>query len=54
VTEKRYSRSKDDFETATEAWEDIEDRSELVESFDDYLSRDHTGSEWAFIVEVDE
>lgn len=53
MTTERYSRSKDNFDTAAEAWADIEERSERVESFEQYVDRDHNGSEWAFIVEVD-
>lgn len=54
MSNRRYTRSKGDFDTAAEAWEDIVERSEQVESFEQYVDRDHTGTVWAFIVEVDE
>lgn len=50
---KRYTRSKDNFDTAEAAWNDIEERSDLVDDFEQYVDRDHTGLEWAFIVQVE-
>lgn len=50
---RQYERSKDEFESAEEAWNDIQERSELVESFDQYVEREHSGQKWTFHVEVE-
>lgn len=49
---REYERNKDRFDTASEAWDDIVDRSELVEDFDQYEYRDHGGDSWTFGVLV--
>lgn len=54
MTRKKYERSKDHYDTAEEAWNDIEERSDLVDSFDQYLDRDHGGNKWTFFVEIEE
>lgn len=54
MTTKTYTRDRDNFDTAAEAWNDIEARSELVDDFSQYVERDHTGAEWRFVVEVEE
>lgn len=49
---RRYKRSKDHYDTATDAWEDVERRTDLT--FDQVETRDHTPQEWAWIVTVEE
>lgn len=52
MTEKRYTRTKERFSSASEAWADVEERVGLT--FDQVVRRDHDGNDWAWIVEVDD
>jgi hypothetical protein len=49
---KIYQRTKERFDTATEAWEDIEDRTDL--DFSDVIQRCHSPTHWQWEIETDD
>jgi hypothetical protein len=48
-----YQRTKENYDTASEAWDDIVADSVRVEGFEQVVERDHTPNYWRFIVEID-
>lgn len=47
-----YQRTKERFDNATEAWADIEERTDL--DFSDVIERCHSPTHWQWEVETDE
>jgi hypothetical protein len=47
-----YQRTKERFDNATEAWQDIEERTDL--DFSDVIERCHSPTHWQWEVEADD
>jgi hypothetical protein len=45
-----YRRDRDNFENATEAWHDVLERSDLVDSFDQVIENAHTATHYCWSV----